>query len=322
MIRVDNQRLNWLLESQPAKDFKPRNPYRKGDIKIPIHMLASYAYWGKRDMVDVKKKLEILTGARAYIIADSGAFSITRIGKAFSLEEYAEWGLKYQGVIDRFINLDVIYDAKLSQRNWERLKKRGLKTIPVFHVGSDLAILNELANEHDLICLGGVAGQKKGVETYGYWYKKCFETVGDRAKLHALGISSNEFCYRFPFDSFDSSSVSTMARHNFIIYTNRWGKIARCAKHRLTNPALTMMMKDNIYIHDLIAMKKRAGSHFRVALGLYYYTKFAALAGRYWERRGFNKPKILHAFGGWDPWKFVDIIREFKWNLDCFADVR
>ena len=91
------------------------------------------------------------------LMADSGAFSAKHTGVEIELDDYIDWCWQYQDILDVTVNLDVINNAAASEANLREMQRQGLDPMPVFHYGSDWRVLDEMADEFDLLGLGGIA---------------------------------------------------------------------------------------------------------------------------------------------------------------------
>lgn len=139
---------------------------------------------------------------------DSGAFSAKTAGVKINIDEYKDFITKNHSVFHCYANLDVIGDAKETKKNQEYLESNGLHPLPVFHFGSDLSELEQLANRYDYICLGGLVPHARRSETLKGWLDKCFSIIKVRRnKIHLFGITSREILMRYPAYSCDSTSA-------------------------------------------------------------------------------------------------------------------
>jgi len=166
-----------------------------------LRLLLSYHYFKN---VDLDMMLSKFHHPQGQVFADSGAFSAKTLGAEVQLDKYAAWLKKWRHWWGAMANLDVIGDPDGTARNQSELEVMGLPVLPVFHAGSDFAVLDRLADRYDYIALGGMVG--KQVKVLDRWIAKCHRTVGDRVRFHGFGMTSWPLMLKFPWRSVDSSS--------------------------------------------------------------------------------------------------------------------
>lgn len=169
-------------------------------------------YWNIRDRKAWQGHLKRL-GLR--MILDSGAFTAWGKGIEIDVKEYAEFVQQHADVIHSFFNLDVIGDAAASAQNYEYLKSCGLEPIPVFHAGSDLAVLDAMIAEgHDLIGIGGT------VKLPASERQAAIQAIFDRHPLqnyHFLGGGSAELLNGYTWFSADSTTWIKARKYSVIV---------------------------------------------------------------------------------------------------------
>lgn len=133
------------------------------------------------------------------ILADSGAFTMWKQGRSLDVLAYMDW-IQENGVAHYF-NLDVVGDPLATAANQEAMEASGFHPVPVFHHGSDWAILDAMIGKHDLIGLGGTVGMntKRAAE----WFVQVLDRHPDQ-KFHGLGSTNQQFL-TLPFWSVDST---------------------------------------------------------------------------------------------------------------------
>lgn len=145
---------------------------------------------------------------RGAFFLDSGAFSAKTANVAIDVDEYGEFIIKNRPIFHCYANLDIIGDAKGTNKNQRYLESKGLAPLPVFHFGSDLLELELLAREYDYICLGGLVPLARQTKVLKNWLDKCFSIIKLRKnKIHLFGITSREILMRYPAYSCDSTSA-------------------------------------------------------------------------------------------------------------------
>lgn len=148
-----------------------------------------------------------IAGAPPLVMADSGAYTALTMGLQIDLGAYAEWVSRWveAGVMTSYANLDVIGDPAATAVNQQRLEDLGLTPLPVFHGGSDMALLRELCQGYDYVGLGGVANLRPAARLP--WLIACLQLARDHGtRLHGFGIADVGALHHLPLYSVDSSS--------------------------------------------------------------------------------------------------------------------
>jgi hypothetical protein len=147
------------------------------------------------------------------LMLDSGAFSAWTRGVSIDIKEYIDFVKEYRSHLWTYINLDVIPPvganandideaARSSLANLQRMKKAGLRPVPVFHYREDFKWLERLLEREPYICLGGTVGLKTNLKDQ--WFNQCFKLVGSgKSKIHGLGLGSFRPLIRYPWQSAD-----------------------------------------------------------------------------------------------------------------------
>jgi hypothetical protein len=167
----------------------------------PFKMLLSYHYYKN---IDVAKLLARFPAA-PMVFADSGAYSAHTQGAEVKIDEYAAWIKKWQKYITVYVNLDVIRNPEQTAANQRYLERQGLTPIPVFHTGTDMKVLDQLAEQYGYIALGGMVGVSG--PTVLKWSATCFKRVENKdVVFHGFGQTRNDVIQSLPWFSVDSSS--------------------------------------------------------------------------------------------------------------------
>jgi hypothetical protein len=170
---------------------------------VTLKFLTSFHYFRN---FDYDALVEEAGDEPMMIFADSGAFSALSLGAEVTIEDYAEWLLRWKHHFSVYASLDVIGDHVGTMSNQRRLEQEfGLNPIPVFHVGSDLKDLEALCEEYPYIAFGGMVSFSK--HNLGPWLLKCFRiTEKHGTRVHGFGQTRHAYLMDFPFFSVDSSS--------------------------------------------------------------------------------------------------------------------
>lgn len=171
--------------------------------KGPLNLLVAYPYLNA-GVVDFLAR----DPSKVRLLVDSGAFTAWRSGGSIDLDSYCRFldGLPVRPW--RYFALDVIGDAKATQKNYEIMLARGFRPIPIFTRGEDPSYLDDYYKTSDVVGIGGLVGTPGN---FGF-VKGIMRTIGDR-KVHWLGFTSLRFLKAFKPYMADSSSWETSARY-------------------------------------------------------------------------------------------------------------
>lgn len=143
-------------------------------------------------------------------------------------DNYINFLLENKDKIDVFSNLDVINNPKLTYKNQKLLESKGLKPIPVFHVGSPEKWLEKYVREYDYIALGGLVPNKTAalIPILDRLFKDYIldEDGFPKVKVHGFACTAFALMYRYPWYSVDSTTCGKLAMYGHIIipeYTNK-----------------------------------------------------------------------------------------------------
>lgn len=178
--------------------------------------LYSFHYFKDTNLGEFLGKLE-RNGHRPEVFTDSGGFSAFSQGVVVELDDYVRFLLRWRSVLDHYANLDVIGDPRASLRNLLRMEQRGLRPVPVIHVGTDPEeVRRHKARGYSYQCLGGMVphltamsqalrrGTPSEVVT---WARACHEVAHEEGvKLHGFGATNFQVMLGLPWHSVDSSS--------------------------------------------------------------------------------------------------------------------
>ena len=150
------------------------------------------------------------------------------------LNSYIRFVRKYGKYFDVYVNVDVIFNPKMSADVMQRLQDAGLRPIPVVHYGTDVRWLDEvLAKNYDYIGLGGL-GQGITVGNYMAWADVAWQRICPASndyrplcKVHGFAMTSYALLTRYPWYSVDSASCIKLAAYGGIYVPRKYkGKFA------------------------------------------------------------------------------------------------
>lgn len=150
------------------------------------------------------------------VMLDSGAYSAWRKKKEIDIDKYIEFVKTHRDKFEICVNLDVIGDGRASYENWMYLRRNGLDTMPVFHVGTDEKWLEKYMRKVDYIGIGAIANLSAERRFHGLdhvWKKFLYNWGG---KVHGMGLTDTQWLERFPWYSVDSISPVLQAAYGGI----------------------------------------------------------------------------------------------------------
>jgi hypothetical protein len=161
---------------------------------------------------------------------DSGAFSAWKKNTSIDIEQYAEFVNDNRDLFRGGVfNLDVksqtakgMDEAAIqSYENWIELRRLGVNSIPIFHVGEDEKYLKRYVDECDYIGIGGIAESGIDIRLYGLdhlWKSFLLKPDGSaRVRVHGLGLSAEKVVLRYPWFSLDSTKTIGAAAFGSIL---------------------------------------------------------------------------------------------------------
>ncbi len=169
------------------------------------YLLESYLTFrnkkGKGEFITWHKEKGLLD---KHIFLDSGAFSAWTRKIKIDIDEYAAFIKQYNKYLTLYANLDVIGDAKGTERNQRYLESKGLHPLATFHIGSPYEELEKMIKEYDYIALGGLVGVPRSRRILHL--DKCFKMIRTKVKVHGFGVGDFELMLRYPFYSVDNTN--------------------------------------------------------------------------------------------------------------------
>lgn len=169
-----------------------------------------FSYHFARTIVDrCDAMFRSLSQAGWPVLIDSGAFSAWRLNKPIDLDAYCDWVRpRRPWFTGGFIALDVLADRAATMDNLNKMVDRGLSPIPV--LTADMPIqqvsqLAELTGNDDLCVAGGVNWPLEPMVARF----RLVELERPASRVHGLGFTRNNWPWRAPMFSCDSSSWNT-----------------------------------------------------------------------------------------------------------------
>jgi len=171
------------------------------DVMAGRAVMYSYVSRGRGAWAD----LSVFSG----VALDSGAYSVWRRGANVDLSEYADYCASLEGRLDWYASLDAIGDWRKTLANLSALESRGLRPVPVFHLGEPWGLLDDLVSSYERVALGRGPGM-----TFSQMLWRLDEIFGrysdsdgaPLARFHGFRMTDRRLLARFPFDSVDSTT--------------------------------------------------------------------------------------------------------------------
>ena len=153
-----------------------------------------------------QKIIETIEGDhRVSLMTDSGAYS-----RKVDIDAYMAFLQRHGKTLDCYVNADVIGNGERSWRNYQLMRKKGFKPIPVWHAETDVKYLLRYLDDTGYVGIGGIAGKgntsKKNFQILDPIFREhLLDSAGfPKVRLHAFGLSF-EVLKRYPFWSADSA---------------------------------------------------------------------------------------------------------------------
>ena len=210
------------------------------------YVLVSFWYMKK-----LKKRLifdlMIERNKQDRLILDSGAFTFLSSNSKMDIDEYLDEYINFINKYDikRFAELDIdpiIGYEKTMQMRDKLERETGKKCLPVWHKSRGLQAFKDDVDKYPYVSIGGiVTGEIKRKEFP--MFKQLTRYANARGvKVHGLGFTGKD-CYKYGFDSVDSSSWTS------------GGRYATTYKFK-GNELKSIQKPDNTRLKDHIAMDK------------------------------------------------------------------
>lgn len=161
------------------------------------------------------------------VLMDSGAFSAWFHDEAINLDAYMAFLEEHAALFSACVSLDKIPGTKKrpartsieveqaaaqSYQNFNRMRKRGIEAMPVFHMGEDWRWLDRMLEDHvPYIGLATSRDSKRKYDRQRAWLDQCFARLTDEqgrpyVKTHGFGLTQLQLIARYPWFSVDSTA--------------------------------------------------------------------------------------------------------------------
>lgn len=238
------------------------------------------------------------------IFMDSGGFSARVSGADIELDEYKDFLAGASKHCDVSANLD-FGTWEEQEEKYEILKSTPgvVRVLPVYHIDewetSMFKELDELLEKHDHIAIGGLAGENVTEEmkrkylnfVFSRW--NVFRKKGKQIKIHGFGITTQDYCFQYPFYSVDSTSWLGGARFGtFVVWdekTHRFIQMHHTDTDKITAAwsKLPPNLRDFTKLSEKYAPPGTKSVYLnRIAVAAYAYEKFRESVTNAWASRG------------------------------------
>ena len=188
------------------------------DMKIAVAQGAKYflmSYYSVRDRMSWR---EHVLANNVELVLDSGAFSAWNKGITLDVNEYITFIKNNLDVISAYFTLDVVGDPEATAANTAAMRAAGLDPIPVYHVQSDLSVLEAIVKEgHNLIGIGGSVKMAKAARMEKM--AAIFDQFPNE-NFHLLGGGSAELLAAFDWYSADATTWINARKYCVIVDEN------------------------------------------------------------------------------------------------------
>lgn len=212
---------------------------------------------------------------------DSGAFSAKNQGQIISLDEYADFLLKYKDQVDLYCGLDIIpADSSVKSKQegaaytlWQQkeLEKRGLRPVPCFHAGEPEEYLAHYVSHYDYIALGGMVDYELGEWLNHIWTHYLLNSDGTaKVKVHGFGMTSLSLMQKYPWESLDSTTWLIHSKLGIIALPPWKGSEWDYSTKPLllgVGKASTMKKDEGAHIDNLSSPQKKLAEEYLVQYG-------------------------------------------------------
>lgn len=143
-------------------------------------------------------------------------------------DAYIEYVRKVGKYMAGYINMDIINNAEESYKSLKYMEKKGVKPLPVFHLGGDINWLKRYIKEgYEYICIGGIVPNRFATVKPildKIWSDILTDSNGmPKIKVHGLAVTSFHLLKRYPWYSTDSASWRKAGAYGKIFIPRRKG---------------------------------------------------------------------------------------------------
>lgn len=169
------------------------------------------------------------------LLLDSGAFGAWSRKDPIDLDRYIEYLQQHEDLFFGYVNLDVIVGslgkartftelndgARVGYENLGKIKKHGLRPIPVYHQNENLEWLARMIEDGEPY-IGLSSAKDLWAKQQREWLDEMFSLLTDDMgrpliKTHGFGITNPDLVKRYPWYTVDSTTWSLCAGYGQII---------------------------------------------------------------------------------------------------------
>lgn len=172
------------------------------DTSQKLNLLVAYPYL-QGQILDVIRN----AASDIRLVVDCGAFTAWKAGKSIEVDDYCRFLESLPVTPWRYFALDVVGGPEGTLRNYEAMRRRGFRPVPIFTRGEDPAVLEHYYETSDLVGVGGLVGTKGNTG----FVNGIMRRIGSR-KVHLLGFTRVEFLRAYRPYMCDASSWESGAR--------------------------------------------------------------------------------------------------------------
>lgn len=191
--------LGWVKHLRTVKD-------ESGIDVFPVNFLISYLELRKRRKPLAKIFENILASSEVNLFVDSGAYGAGTKNIEIPIDKYIEYVKENRQWIKYYANLDVKYSWQKTADNQKEMEDAGLAPLPVFHGGEPDTVKQDLLDNYEYICVGGIAGTQKSRKVLPALRELSKEALRMNCRIHLFGMGGFKVLRRAYYYSSDSTN--------------------------------------------------------------------------------------------------------------------
>ena len=179
------------------------------------YVLSSFWYMKKNPKKVIFDLMEARNREDRFIL-DSGAFTFLNSNSEMDINEYLNEYIDFinKHDIKRFAELDIDpiigYEKTMEMRD-KLERETGKKCLPVWHKSRGIQAFKDDVEKYDYVSIGGIVTGEIKRKEYPIFKQMTKYANARGVKVHGLGFTGKD-CYKYGFDSVDSSSWTSGGR--------------------------------------------------------------------------------------------------------------
>lgn len=279
--------MGWMNLLRTVRDNSGIDPF-------PANILMTFFdFWNRKKKKSMDDFLgNLIDPSEIRLFLDSGAYGASTHNVIIDVNEYAQFIKDNEHWLNVYANLDVKHSWQLTADNQKALEDAGLTPLPVFHGGEPDKVKQDLIDNYEYICIGGIVGGKSSsIDLLPALKEFSKEVLRKKKRTHLFGVGSFEVLRQAYFYSSDLTSFSAAPRYGFFpIFDEARMKIVH-VKYR---SAAAIKYEHLISRYGLetysFSIKKPRGYLGQVNRALQYMSLFrmSQWLNAMWKQKGYN----------------------------------